>query len=120
MATNELAVVAVDPAYTSRWGAEHWLGALKKISSDALSHHAAALVIGRRGLKQQHGDGNGVPRPHQRMGKRELPTPPCGPRRQIPAWLSRETGSPEPARPEGGHTYGTRPNRPTGAHRTPR
>ena len=48
-----LAVVAVDPAYTSRWGAEHWLDTLKKISLDASGHHAAALVIGRRGLGQR-------------------------------------------------------------------
>src|ERR1035437_9753627 len=54
MASNAaLAVVAVDPAYTSRWGAQHWLGALKTISPDASGHHAAALVIGRRGLKQR-------------------------------------------------------------------
>ena len=51
MANNRsFAVVAVDPAYTSRWGAEHWLSALQQISSDASGHHAAALVIGRRGL----------------------------------------------------------------------
>ena len=54
MASNAgLAVIAVDPAYTSMWGAEHWLGALQEISSDASGHHAAALVIGRRGLKQR-------------------------------------------------------------------
>jgi hypothetical protein len=51
MATNQgLSVVAVDPAYTSKWGAEHWLGHLKEISPEASGHHAAALVIGRRGL----------------------------------------------------------------------
>ena len=54
MAANAgLAVVAVDPAYTSRWGAQHWLGAVQKISPDASGHHAAALVIGRRGLGQR-------------------------------------------------------------------
>jgi len=51
MATNQgLAVIAVDAAYTSKWGAEHWLAPLKRISTDASGHHAAALVIGRRGL----------------------------------------------------------------------
>ena len=25
-----LAVIAVDPAYTSRWGAEHWLAPLRQ------------------------------------------------------------------------------------------
>jgi len=54
MAANKgLFVVTVDPAYTSRWGAEHWLGALKEISDEASGHHAAALVIGRRGLGQR-------------------------------------------------------------------
>jgi IS605 OrfB family transposase len=51
MASNQgLSVVAVDPAYTSRWGAEHWLNALQEISSDVSGHHAAAVVIARRGL----------------------------------------------------------------------
>ena len=54
MASNAgLSVVAVDPAYTSRWGAEHWLEPLRKISRVASGHHAAALVIGRRGLAQR-------------------------------------------------------------------
>jgi hypothetical protein len=51
MATNQgLVVIAVDPAYTSKWGAEHWLAPLQLMSTDASGHHAAALVIGRRGL----------------------------------------------------------------------
>ena len=54
MAANAgLSVVAVDPAYRSRWGAEHWLGCIQEISADASGHHAAALVIGRRGLRQR-------------------------------------------------------------------
>jgi hypothetical protein len=52
-ANRGLAVIAVDPAYTSRWGAQHWLDALQDISPDASGHHAAALVIGRRGLAQR-------------------------------------------------------------------
>jgi hypothetical protein len=51
MATNQgLVLIAVDPAYTSKWGAEHWLVPLQQISTGASRHHAAALVIGRRGL----------------------------------------------------------------------
>jgi hypothetical protein len=54
MATNRgLAVVAVDPAYTSAWGAQHWLGVLRQHSPDATGHHSAAVVIGRRGLGQR-------------------------------------------------------------------
>ena len=51
MATNKkLAVIAVDPASTSKWGAEHWLAFLQEISPDMTGHHAAAVMIGRRGL----------------------------------------------------------------------
>jgi hypothetical protein len=51
MAANAgLRVIVVDPAYTSRWGREHWLTALREHHPKATGHHAAALVIGRRGL----------------------------------------------------------------------
>jgi hypothetical protein len=52
MAANAgLAVIAVDPAYTSRWGREHWLAPLQhQASPTATGHHAAAVVIGRRAL----------------------------------------------------------------------
>ena len=54
MAANAgLSVIAVDPAYTSRWGAEHWLGHVKETSADASGHHGAAFVIARRGLGQR-------------------------------------------------------------------
>jgi len=45
-----LAVVVIDPAYTSRWGAAYWLAPLRQHHPEATGHHAAALVIGRRGL----------------------------------------------------------------------
>ena len=54
MAANaSIAVVVVDPAYTSIWGGQHWLAALIKTSPKASRHHAAALVIGRRALGQR-------------------------------------------------------------------
>ena len=54
MAANAgLAVIVVDPAYTSRWGAEHWLAPLREHHPKATGHHAAALVTGRRGLGHQ-------------------------------------------------------------------
>ena len=54
MAANQgLTVIAVDAAYTSRWALQHWFAALKQASSEASTHHAAALVIGRRGLAQR-------------------------------------------------------------------
>ena len=44
-----LSVVVVDPAYTSRWAAEHWLAPLREHHPGLTGHHAAALVVGRRG-----------------------------------------------------------------------
>jgi hypothetical protein len=45
-----LSVIVIDPAYTSRWAAQHWLRPLREHHPKATGHHAAALVIGRRGL----------------------------------------------------------------------
>lgn len=45
-----LSVIVIDPAYTSRWAAQHWLAPLREHHPQATGHHAAALVIGRRGL----------------------------------------------------------------------
>jgi IS605 OrfB family transposase len=55
MAANTgLAVIAVDPAYTSVWGAQHWLAPLTHRASPAVTvHHAATVVIGRRALGQR-------------------------------------------------------------------
>jgi len=59
MAANVgLAVIAVNPAYTSRGGREHWLAPLQEQASPvpASGHHAAAVVIGRRALGHKRGD----------------------------------------------------------------
>ncbi len=45
-----LQVIVADPAYTSRWAAQHWLRPLREHHPETTGHHAAALVIGRRGL----------------------------------------------------------------------
>jgi transposase len=47
-----LIVVAADPAYTSKWGAQHWTTALQAQNKKmcVTRHHAAAVAIGRRGL----------------------------------------------------------------------
>jgi len=42
--------VAVDPAYTSRWGAQHWLKPLTSKTRKPNRHDAAAVAIGRRAL----------------------------------------------------------------------
>jgi hypothetical protein len=80
MAYNQgLWVVAVDPAYTSKWGASYWhqpLNSQTRPSVTVSGHHAAAVVIGRRSLGYRARRRPGVPRPHQRMGKGELPARP--------------------------------------------
>ena len=51
MACNAgLSVIVIDPAYTARWGAEHWLRPLREHHPKTTGHHAAAVVTGRRGL----------------------------------------------------------------------
>ncbi|MGW1115712.1 IS200/IS605 family accessory protein TnpB-related protein [Streptomyces tanashiensis] len=44
-----LAVIVVDPAYTSRWGAEHWQRSTSTRRVKTSRHEASAVVIGRRG-----------------------------------------------------------------------
>ncbi|MFD7506971.1 IS200/IS605 family accessory protein TnpB-related protein [Streptomyces sp. NPDC059850] len=45
-----ITIVAVDPAYTSKWGAQHWQKPLTSRNRKATRHHAAAVAIGRRAL----------------------------------------------------------------------
>jgi IS605 OrfB family transposase len=45
-----IAIVAVDPAYTSRWGAQHWQKPLTTKTRKTTRHDAAAVAIGRRAL----------------------------------------------------------------------
>jgi len=54
MAHNQgLWVVAADPAYTSRWGGQHWQAPLQQRHPTTIvtRHHAASVVIGRRALR---------------------------------------------------------------------
>jgi IS605 OrfB family transposase len=43
-----ISVIGVDPAYTSKWGAEHWQKPLTTGSRTTTRHDAASIVIGRR------------------------------------------------------------------------
>jgi hypothetical protein len=73
MAANAgLAVIAVDPAYTSRWGREHWFALLQTHSSPvtASGHHAAAVVIGRRALGHRARRRVGMTGGDQRISRR--------------------------------------------------
>ncbi|MFC3577695.1 hypothetical protein ACFOZ0_31425 [Streptomyces yaanensis] len=66
-----LVVVAVDPAYTSRWGAMHWQGPLDDQSKTIVTrHHAAAVAIGRRALGPRIRRRPGVTAPDRRIGQR--------------------------------------------------
>ncbi len=51
MATQQgVTIVAVDPAYTSRWGAQHWRKPLATSTRKVSRHDSAAVAIGRRAL----------------------------------------------------------------------
>ncbi|MEU9024226.1 IS200/IS605 family accessory protein TnpB-related protein [Actinomadura sp. NPDC048394] len=45
-----LAIVAVDPAYTSRWGAQHWREPMSTPRRKVSRHDAASIAVGRRAL----------------------------------------------------------------------
>ncbi|MET9886006.1 IS200/IS605 family accessory protein TnpB-related protein [Streptomyces sp. NPDC006430] len=49
-AETGLVIVAVDPAYTSRWGAQHWRKPLATPRREMSRHDAAGIAIGRRAL----------------------------------------------------------------------
>ncbi|MGW3822829.1 IS200/IS605 family accessory protein TnpB-related protein [Streptomyces sp. NPDC005071] len=49
-AEQGLAIVAVDRAYTSRWGAQHWQKPLATPRRKMSRHDAAGIAIGRRAL----------------------------------------------------------------------
>ena len=80
MAHNQgLWVVAADPAYTSKWGGQHWQQPLNDQTRPSVTvtrHHAAAVVIGRRSLGHGARRRSGVPQLHRWMGKGELPARP--------------------------------------------
>jgi IS605 OrfB family transposase len=80
MASNQgISVIAVDPAYTSRWGAEHWLAPLRAGHPQASGHHAAAVVTGRRALGHRARRREGVTAAGQRTsGRGTAPRAPGG------------------------------------------
>jgi IS605 OrfB family transposase len=115
MATNaDLAVIAVDPAYTSRWGRQHWLAPLQHQAYPIVTgHHAAAVVIGRRALGHRARRRAGVTGSGQRTShRRAAPRAPAARRtntdgrprqaqRQPPTWhktvTARRTRPPDQA-----------------------
>ncbi|MCH9766729.1 MAG: hypothetical protein K0U70_02900 [Actinomycetia bacterium] len=78
MATRRgIPIIGVDPAYTSKWGDEHWRKPLQQqTSGEVTRHHGAAAAIGRRGLGKPIRRRPAGPRTQQRMG---VGTPPARP-----------------------------------------
>lgn len=96
MAANRgLWVIAVDPAYTSRWAAQHWRKALDEKNPTSVSgHHGAAVVIARRGLGHRARRRRGVTEADQRIDDRELPArpEPSMPTIGVPETVHRQPG----------------------------
>ena len=91
-----IAVIAVDPAYTTRWGREHWLAPLNQSRRTPCSgHQAAAVVIGRRALglpaKRRSSARDGTTGTRQRTG-----LPHCGSGRSRTSKLNRQAPSVTP------------------------
>jgi hypothetical protein len=115
-----LAVIVADPAYTSRWGAQHWLAPLREHHPKLTGHHAAALVLGRRGLghrARRRANGN---QPAPEEAARPAPARPRTPPAARPA--PRKPATPPGTRPPPG-TKTRPPHRTTagnqaGQHRT--
>ncbi|MFY9334527.1 MAG: hypothetical protein WAO90_00805 [Mycobacterium sp.] len=89
MATRRgIAVIGVDPAYTSKWGDQHWRQPLQQQTSDPVTrHHGAAAAIGRRGLGKPIRRRPAGPRTQQRMG---AGTPPADIDRVSPSQIPPE------------------------------
>jgi len=79
-----IAIIAVDPAYTSRWGAQHWQKPLTTKNRKTTRHDAASIAIGRRA--QGHPiRRRTAPPPHDqsdRAGHRTVQARPGTPRRE--------------------------------------
>ncbi|MFD6325196.1 IS200/IS605 family accessory protein TnpB-related protein [Streptomyces sp. NPDC058442] len=60
-----IAIIAVDPAYTSKWGAQHWQEPLAGKNRKATRHDAASIAIGRRAQGHPIRRRTAPPRAHQ-------------------------------------------------------
>jgi hypothetical protein len=76
---HRLWVIAADPGWTSRWGQRYWQTPLNESTKPTITvtvHHAAAVVIGRRGLGLRARRRQGVPGHDRRIVVGELPARP--------------------------------------------
>ena len=118
-ARRGIAVIGVDPAYTSRWGAQHWRTPLQQQTSDpatVTTHHGAAAAIGRRGLGLAIRRRPAGPRTRQRTS---VGTPPARPDQQPGTTPRRCRSSGSPAPPRGARVHRTTPTA-SGQHRSGR
>ncbi|MFB7089567.1 IS200/IS605 family accessory protein TnpB-related protein [Streptomyces sp. NPDC056296] len=60
-----ITVIAVDPAYTSKWGAQHWQKPLTSTTRKTTRHDAASIAIGRRAQGYPVRRRTAPPRAHQ-------------------------------------------------------
>ena len=65
-AEHGIAIVAVDPAYTSMWGDQHWRKPLISKTRSMTRHDAASVAIGRRALGHPIRRRTAPPQHHQR------------------------------------------------------
>ncbi|MFH9574070.1 IS200/IS605 family accessory protein TnpB-related protein, partial [Streptomyces sp. NPDC017454] len=81
-----ITVIAVDPAYTSRWGAQHWQKPLTSQTRTTTRHDAASIAIGRRAQGYPVRRRTAPPRTHQSdgCGHRTVQAPPEAPEREGP------------------------------------
>ncbi|WP_306186905.1 transposase [Streptomyces sp. MK5] len=63
-----ITIVAVDPAYTSKWGAQHWQKSLTSTKRATTRHDAASVATGRRALGHRIRRRTAPPRTHQSDG----------------------------------------------------
>jgi hypothetical protein len=112
MAANRwIAVVAMDPGWTSNWGSQHWQRPLQaKYPRKMITrHHAACVVLGRRALGLRARRRPGVPTPHRRMEAAPAPGADVESYRPGRAGVRMRAGRDPPA---------TRPGGPTREHKT--
>ncbi len=92
-----LVVIAVDPAYTSRWGGQHWQAPLQQHNpqTTVTRHHGASVAIGRRALGRGIRRRSGVTTSDQRIAARRA-TGQTAPRPKARGTTSppRTTGTP--------------------------
>ncbi|WP_262402729.1 hypothetical protein [Actinomadura sp. CNU-125] len=85
-AEQGLAIVAVDPAYTSKWGAQHWREPMATSGREVSRHDAASIAVGRRALGHPIRRRTAPPPAHRsdEQGHRTVQTEPDTPGREGP------------------------------------